>query len=315
MVEGQRKYYALSDTCDMSQGEEMSTQMMDGKRCIFIGEGAGVGRNGSDGQFGQGFSITLGLQVAEGVVNLLGKRKYHDAKPMDASSMCLMVASNDLPRDRHARIMRRSACVCFNIPVTEKSDTKFEYELTREVGGLPLATLAYHQWMQALQAAEVTYASSGRTKIGAGVVVTQAPYQAARPSRRTSVLHPRYFSHSQAQVFSRLNAWYFFLRDYPNTPGACMRVLKFGAMQQLRARGREADARIQFADADASSTDANSVLRWFETWYTSTLGGDIPRDFKDPESVRALLGRFRFESVALLKCNGQWFMEGVTRPM
>ena len=55
MVEGQRKYYALSDTCDMSQGEEMSTQMMDGKRCIFIGEGAGVGRNGSDGQFGQGF--------------------------------------------------------------------------------------------------------------------------------------------------------------------------------------------------------------------------------------------------------------------
>ena len=128
-----------------------------------------------------------------------------------------------------------------------------------------------------------------------------------------SLLHPFYFVHSQRKVFMRFNAWVFFLNDYPSTPGACMRVLKFQQMQSLRARNKAREAHIQFADADAGSTDANCVLRWFEMWYSGAIGGDIPRDFKDAESVRALLSRLKVEGVCLVKISGQWFMEGVTR--
>ena len=92
-----------------------------------------------------------------------------------------------------------------------------------------------------------------------------------------SLLHPFYFVHSQRKVFMRFNAWVFFLNDYPSTRGACMRVLKFQQMQSLRARNKAREAHIQFADADAGSTDANCVLRWFEIDSTSHDDAD-PKD-------------------------------------
>ena len=69
----QREFYPPNATVDLSNHEDMSSQIMEDKRIVFIGEGSGGGKAGSDGQMAHGFSITMALQIAEGT-DVLGKR-------------------------------------------------------------------------------------------------------------------------------------------------------------------------------------------------------------------------------------------------
>ena len=228
---------------------------------------------------------------------------------------CLLSCCNETCRDRFFRLARRVVALSFVRPVQE--DNRLELGLPYEIAGLVLATLAYHQYIQILQTAKVTF-SSGAATVGAAVSVTQAPPVHAPKAARRALVHPRYFEFSQPHVYRNLNAWYNFMTTHPQENGAFFSIMSYAEARHRKANGTMRNYLLMFDDGSGtdgnSESDSNCLLHWFENWHYRKISKDIPRDYRDPESVRALFGRFKLQAVELvLQDDNKWYASGLRR--